>query len=94
MAPSLDIDLRSLRYDDEAKVQCSFQAIRQGEANDVSGDGCLSAPSVRDGHGQRSNLSYGYVEGLNSLPAVRPVSFQGPEAGLVSHLVAFLDPIT
>ena len=39
MAPSLDVDLRSLRYDDEAKVQCSFQAIRQGEANDVSGDG-------------------------------------------------------
>ncbi len=93
MASSLVVDLRTFRYDDDKKVQYSFQAVRQGEANDVSGDGCLSAPSVRDGHGQRSNLSYGYVEGLNSLPAVGPVSFQGPEAGLVSHLMAFLDPI-
>ena len=94
MAPSLVVDLRRLRYDDDAKVQYSFQAVRQGEANDVSGDGCLSAPSVRDGHGQTSNLSYRYLEELNSLPPVGPVSFQGPEAGLVSHLVAFLDPIT
>ena len=39
MAPSLDVDLRSLRYDDDAKVQYSFQAVRQGEASDVSGDG-------------------------------------------------------
>ena len=38
MAPSFDVDLRSLRYDDDAKVQYSFQAVRQGEANDVSGD--------------------------------------------------------
>ena len=39
MAPSLVVDLRSLRYDDDAKVQYSFQAVRQGEADDVSGDG-------------------------------------------------------
>ena len=39
MAPSLVVDLRSLRYDDVAKVQYSFQAVRQGEADDVSGDG-------------------------------------------------------
>ena len=39
MAPSLVVDLRRLRYDDDAKVQYSFQAVRQGEANDVSGDG-------------------------------------------------------
>ena len=39
MAPSLDIDLRRLRYDDDANVQYSFQAVRQGEADDVSGDG-------------------------------------------------------
>ena len=39
MAPSFDVDLRSLRYDDDAKVRYSFQAVRQGEANDVSGDG-------------------------------------------------------
>ena len=39
MAPSFDVDLRSLRYDDEAKVQYSFQAVRQGETIDVSGDG-------------------------------------------------------
>ena len=40
MAPSLVVDLRTFRYDDDAKVQYSFQAVRQGEANDVSGDGC------------------------------------------------------
>ena len=39
MAPFLVVDLRTFRYDDDAKVQYSFQAIRQGEANDVSGDG-------------------------------------------------------
>ena len=39
MAPSLVVDLHSLRYDDDAKVQYSFQAVRQGEADDVSGDG-------------------------------------------------------
>ena len=39
MALSLVVDLHSLRYDDDAKVQYSFQAVRQGEANDVSGDG-------------------------------------------------------
>ena len=39
MAPSLVVDLCTFRYDDDAKVQYSFQAIRQGEANDVSGDG-------------------------------------------------------
>ena len=39
MAPSLVVDLHSLRYDDDAKVQYSFQAMRQGEADDVSGDG-------------------------------------------------------
>ena len=39
MAPSLVVDLRSLRYDEVAKVQYSFQAGCQGEANDVSGDG-------------------------------------------------------
>ena len=39
MAPSLVVDLRTFRYDDDAKVQYSFQANRQGEANDVSGDG-------------------------------------------------------
>ena len=39
MAPSLIVDLRSLGYDDDAKVQYSFQAMRQGEADDISGDG-------------------------------------------------------
>ena len=39
MAPSLDVDLRSLRDDYDAKVQYSFQAVRQGETIDVSGDG-------------------------------------------------------
>lgn len=39
MASSLVVDLRTFRYDDDAKVQYSFQAVRQGEANDVSGDG-------------------------------------------------------
>ena len=39
MALSLVVDLHSPRYDDDAKVQYSFQAISQGEADDVSGDG-------------------------------------------------------
>ena len=39
MVPSLVVDLRSLRHDDDAKVQYSFRSDRQGEANDVSGDG-------------------------------------------------------
>ena len=39
MVLSLVVDLHSLRYDDDAKVQYSFQAVRQGEADDVSGDG-------------------------------------------------------
>ena len=39
MAPSLVVDLRTFRYDDDAKVQYSFRSARQGEANDVSGDG-------------------------------------------------------
>ena len=39
MAPTLVVNLRSPRYDDDAKVQYSFQAVHQGEADDVSGDG-------------------------------------------------------
>ena len=39
MAPSLIVDLRSLGYDDDAKVQYSFQAVGQGETVDVSGEG-------------------------------------------------------
>ena len=39
MTPSIIVDLRGLRYYDDAKVQYSFQAVRQGEANDVTGDG-------------------------------------------------------
>ena len=39
MAPSLVVDLCTFRYDDDAKVQYSFRSDRQGEANEVSGDG-------------------------------------------------------
>ena len=39
MTPSLVVDLLGLRYDYDAKVQYSFQAVQQGDANDVSGDG-------------------------------------------------------
>jgi len=38
MALSLVVDHRSLRYDDDANIQYSFQAVRQGEAIDVSDD--------------------------------------------------------
>ena len=39
MAPSLVVDLRTFRYGDDAKFQYSSRSARQGEANDVSGDG-------------------------------------------------------
>mgnify|MGYP001371001491 CR=1 FL=1 len=39
MAPSLVVDLRTFRYDDDAKVQYSFQAVRKEGTIDVSGDG-------------------------------------------------------
>ena len=39
MTPLIIVYLCGLRYYDDAKVQYSFQAVRQGEADDVSRDG-------------------------------------------------------